>query len=109
MSASQLTAASDACSAHSAGILPGGSVESQLINPAKLAVQEFEQAAALLGDYAQRLDLTQLLAYDLEGRIVVWTSGDEALYGWSKAETAGLKAHALLQTVCAQPLEEINA
>src|SRR6266404_432490 len=109
MSASQLPAGSDACSAHSAGVLPSGSIESQMMNPAKLAVQQFEQPAALPADYAQWLELTQLLVCDLEGRIVVWTSGNEALYGWSKAETAGLKAHGLLQTVCARPLEEIKA
>ena len=108
MRASQLTAGSAASSADSAGVLPSGSVESQMINPAKLAVQQFEQLAALPGDYAQWLDLTQLLVCDLEGRIVVWTSGNEALYGWSKEETAGLKAHALLQTVSAEPLEEIK-
>src|SRR6266567_3129620 len=99
MSASQFTDSGDACSPR------GLNIENQ----AKLAGQQFEQQAVLLGDYAQLLDLTQLLVYDLEGRIVLWTSGDEALYGWSKAETAGLKAHDLLQTTCAQPLEEIAA
>src|SRR5262249_28298870 len=53
--------------------------------------------------------LTQILVYDLDGRIVLWTRGDEALYGWSKAEAAGLNVHHLLQTTCVQPLEEIKA
>ena len=43
MSASRLTAGGDACSAHSAGVLPGGSGEGQVINQAKLVVQQFEQ------------------------------------------------------------------
>src|SRR5262245_52668705 len=101
MSASQLTTGGDGCSAH------GVSIEHEKINPAQLAVQQ--SGAVFLSDYSQLLDLTQLLAYDLDGRIVVWTRADSALYGWSKAEAVGLKVHDLLQTMCAQPLEEINA
>jgi PAS domain S-box-containing protein len=72
-------------------------------NPAS---EQVEQNAALVFEL---LDLAPVLAYDMEGRIVFWTSGDKALYGWSKAEVSGRKAHDLLQTACAEPLTEINA
>ena len=106
MSASPLTAGGDASLAHSASALLDSRAESQQTSQTKLALEEVEQQAALS---CELLDLAPVLAYDLEGRIVVWTSGDEALYGWSKAEVAGMKAHDLLQTTCAQPLAEINA
>ncbi len=107
MSASQLTAgSSDACLARSVDALPGSSAERPGISQTELAADQFAHQAGLLWEL---FDLSQALAYDLEGRIVVWTSGDEALYGWSKAEVAGMKAHELLQTTCAQPLAEINA
>jgi len=107
MSASQLTAGSgDASLASSAGALLDSRAESQQTSQTKLALEEVGQEAALS---CELLDLAPVLAYDLAGRIVFWTSGDEALYGWSKAEVSGMKAHDLLQTACAQPLAEINA
>jgi len=107
MSASQLTQGSgDASLAHSASALLDSRAESQQTSQTKLALEEVEQQAALS---CELLDLAPVLAYDLEGRIVVWTGGDEALYGWSKTEASGMKAHDLLQTACCQPLAEINA
>ena len=107
MNASQLTTGSgDASLAHSASALLDSRAESQETRQTKLTLEEVGQQAALS---CELLDLAPVLAYDLEGRIVVWTSGDEALYGWSKTEVSGMKAHDLLQTACAQPLAEINA
>src|SRR5439155_3696474 len=107
MSASQLTAGSgDTRLAHSASTLLDSRAEGQETSQTELALEQVEQLAALS---CELLDLAPVLAYDLEGRIVVWTGGDEALYGWSKAEVSGMKAHDLLQTACAQPLAEINA
>ena len=92
--------------AHSGGALLDSRAESKQTSQTKLALEEVGQEAALS---CELLDLAPVLAYDLAGRIVFWTSGDEALYGWSKAEVSGMKAHDLLQTACAQPLAEINA
>src|SRR5213593_2093400 len=107
MSAAQLTAGSgDASLAHSPGARLDSRAESQETSQTKLTLEEVGQQAALS---CELLDLAPVLAYDLEGRIVVWTGGDEALYGWSKTEASGMKAHDLLQTACSQPLAEINA
>src|SRR6267378_3416468 len=99
MSASELTGgSSDACLAHS--------VERPVISQTKLVADQFEHQAGVLYEV---FDLAQALAYDLEGRILIWTSGDEALYGWSRAEVAGMKVHDILRTTCAQSLEDISS
>src|ERR1041385_3330948 len=105
MSASPFTGARiDRCLARR--VVPhSNSVESQGISQTNPASEQLAQQATLIFEL---LDLAPVLAYDLEGRIVVWTSGDEALYGWSKEEVSGTKAHDLLQTTCAEPLAEIN-
>lgn len=55
------------------------------------------------------LDLAQCLVRDLDGTIRVWTRGAERMFGWSRAEAIGQRAHELLAAEHPQPLHEIEA
>jgi len=50
-----------------------------------------------------------ILVRDLEGRILFWNQGCEALYGHSREAARHAHAPQLLETVFPAPLEEINA
>ncbi len=64
--------------------------------------------AAPFDEFFQTLDLAQAMVRDLHGAILVWTKGAERLFGWSKAEAMGKRAHDLLHTKFPRPLEEIE-
>jgi PAS domain S-box-containing protein len=60
---------------------------------------------------ARLLDLTHDATYvrDLAGRIVYWSGGAEALYGWTAERALGRVAHELLHTAFPVPLDELTA
>jgi PAS domain S-box-containing protein len=58
---------------------------------------------------ASLLDLTPAVVRDLDGHIVLWTRGAEALFGFSKDEALGRLAHELLRTEFPEPREAIEA
>ena len=66
--------------------------------------QELEQRVAeRTQELKQRADLLELaseaiMVRDLDGVIRFWNSGAEELYGWSRQEALGNRAHELLQT-----------
>lgn len=62
-----------------------------------------------LEDFARILDSANIIVHGFDGVITRWTSGSEALYGWTRAEALGCVAHDLLETVFPQPLAEIVA
>jgi PAS domain S-box-containing protein len=64
--------------------------------------------AAPFDEFFQTLDLAQAMVRDLHGTILVWTKGAERLFGWSKNEAMGKRAHDLLKTKFPQPLEQIE-
>lgn len=55
------------------------------------------------------LDRAQVLIRNPDGTIIVWTSGVEQLYGWTRAEAVGRLWHELLRTKFPRPLAEIEA
>jgi len=55
------------------------------------------------------LDLAPAIVRDLHGTVVVWTRGAERLFGWSKSEATGQRAHDLLKAEFSKPLAEIEA
>lgn len=71
------------------------------------AQQEVAMQAALLQEQAQLLDLAHILIRDPEDRIIIWNSGAEALYGFSREEAIGQVSHDLLQTVFPESKEAL--
>jgi PAS domain S-box-containing protein len=63
-----------------------------------------EDAATLAG----AVNRSNILVRGLDGTILNWAGGCERLYGWTKAEALGLKAHDLLGTKFPVPLEQIT-
>ncbi|KPF71812.1 histidine kinase [Bosea sp. AAP35] len=62
-----------------------------------------------LEDFARILDSANIIVHGFDGVVTRWTSGSEALYGWSRAEALGQIAFDLLETVFPQPLADIAA
>ncbi|TXH80494.1 MAG: PAS domain-containing sensor histidine kinase [Rhizobium sp.] len=61
-----------------------------------------------LDDIVRLLDGVNLIVHDVDGVIVRWTDGCEALYGWSRSEAVGKVVHDLLSTQFPRPLEDIR-
>jgi PAS domain S-box-containing protein len=59
--------------------------------------------------FARAFDLAQAMVRDLDGRIRVWSSGMERLYGWTRDAAIGRISHELLRTEFPKPLHEIEA
>ncbi len=72
-------------------------------------ITERKRADEALKEHARILDLAPVLIRDLEGRILLWNTGAEQMYGWKSEEALDKSTHALLQTVFPRPLEEIKA
>jgi PAS domain S-box-containing protein len=62
-----------------------------------------------LDEIARVLDSANIIVHGFDGIITRWTSGCEALYGWTRAEALGRVAHDLLETVFPQPLADVTA
>jgi PAS domain S-box-containing protein len=75
----------------------------------KRAHESLERHAAVLREQAQMLDLANVMARDLDSRIILWNSGMEKMYGWSKDEALGKNSHELLRTRFPESLETILA
>jgi PAS domain S-box-containing protein len=67
-----------------------------------------ENQARVLREQAQMLDLANVMARDLEDRIILWNTGMEKMYGWLRTETLGHKAHEVLKTRWPKPVAEIR-
>lgn len=72
------------------------------------ALESTIAVGAPFDEFFQTLDLAQAMVRDLHGIILVWTKGAERLFGWSKSEAMGKRAHDLLKTQFSCPLEEIE-
>ena len=59
--------------------------------------------------FARAFDLSHAMVRDLDGRIRVWSSGMERLYGWTRDAAIGCISHELLRTEFPKPLHEIEA
>ena len=55
------------------------------------------------------LDLTNVMARDMNDRIILWNTGMEKMYGWTRTEALGRISNELFHTEFAQPLEKIRA
>ena len=63
----------------------------------------------MLREQAQMLDLANVMARDLDDRIILWNTGMEKMYGWLRTEMLGRVAHEALNTKAGWPLEDIKA
>jgi PAS domain S-box-containing protein len=79
------------------------------------ALQEAEQLSERkrmegeLKRHSELLDLAPVLVLDMDGRITLWNTGAEEMYGWNAEETIGSISHDLLKTEIPMPMEEIMA
>jgi PAS domain S-box-containing protein len=71
-------------------------------------ITERKRAEEILREQAQVLDLAQVMVRDIQGHIVLWNSGAEKLYGYTREEAVGRISHELLQTQFPEPLEQIE-
>jgi PAS domain S-box-containing protein len=62
-----------------------------------------------LAELAHALGLAPAMVRTLDGKILVWGRGLEALYGWSAEEAVGRNSHEFLATEFPMPLPEIQA
>ncbi len=62
-----------------------------------------------LDEIAHVLDSANLIVHGFDGVVTRWTSGSEALYGWSRGEALGRIAHDLLETSFPEPFADIVA
>jgi PAS domain S-box-containing protein len=62
-------------------------------------------------EQASLIELTQdsALVIDMQGKILFWSRGAEAMLGYTKSQAAGKISHELLHTEFPQPLTEIRA
>ncbi len=67
-----------------------------------------QQQASQLRTQAQILDHANIMIRDLNDRIVLWSTGEERLYGWSKDEAVGRVSHQLLKTRFSAPLTALR-
>jgi len=60
-----------------------------------------------LQEQAELLDLAQILVQDMEHHVVLWNTGTERLYGFTREQAVGHVSHELLQTEFPEPLPKI--
>lgn len=71
----------------------------QDITERKQADQALAEQTTKLQEQSKVIDLAHVMIRDLQSRIILWTSGDEILYGYKKEEVLGKITHELFKTV----------
>jgi PAS domain S-box-containing protein len=95
----------------SATISPIRDSDGAIVGASKILrdITERKRAEETRSEQMQVLDLAQVMVRDLTGRILLWNSGAEKLYGYSRDEAIGRFSHELLQTRFPEPLEAIES
>jgi len=70
---------------------------------------ELRESEQRLREQAQLLDMAPLLVRSPKDRIIVWSGGAEAMYGFTSEEAIGQTSHLLLNTHFYEPLEQVQA
>ena len=72
-------------------------------------ISERKRAEEALREHAQLLEYAPVFVRNLQDEIVLWNSGAEMMYGFSREEALGKVSHDLLQTVHPQAVADIRA
>jgi len=72
-------------------------------------ITQRKRAEEELKEQSRILDLAPVLIREITGRILLWNTGAEQMYGWTQDEAVEKNVHTLLQTEFPRPLEEIKA
>ncbi len=74
------------------------------------ANEVLQRQSEQLRNQAALLDLVRdgILVRDLKGKIVYWSAGAAAMYGWTREEAVGTQAYALLKPESPRPLADIE-
>jgi PAS domain S-box-containing protein len=91
------------------GEIVGVSSIARDITERKRAEEVLAHQSNVLREQAQLLDLANVLARNMQNRIILWSAGMEQMYGWSRAEALGNPSHELLSTEFSEPLQQIEA
>lgn len=90
------------------GDIIGISSISRDITESKRAQVALEEHAAILREQTQMLDLANIMARDLDDRVILWNAGMEKMYGWTKSEAIGRTSHELFRTCFPEQLKSIR-
>lgn len=90
------------------GDLVGVSSIARDITERRKAEDALARQASVLREQARLLDLANVVARDLEGRIILWSAGMEQMYGWSRSEVLGRLSHEVLATEFPEPQKSIQ-
>lgn len=71
-------------------------------------ITERKHAETELKRQAEIIDLAPVMVRDTQDRIILWNTGSEQLYGYSRQEALGKVSHQLLETQFPAPMEEIR-
>ena len=76
-----------------------------------IRTRTLEQQAAVLTEQAALLDLAQdaIVVRDMQHRILFWSRGAEAMYGWRSEEALGRNTYELLRTEFPEATDQIEA
>jgi PAS domain S-box-containing protein len=91
------------------GSIVGASKIARDITSQKTAEAQLLTKSEQLEVYVHALDLAPAMVRTIDGRILFWGRGLQALYGWSAEEAVGRIAHELLATEYPIALAEIQA
>ncbi len=91
------------------GEIGGIVIFSELITDRKRAELELKAKAVELEEVTHTLDLAHAMICKLDGTILFATSGICQLYGFSRDELLGKRAHEVLRTRFPKPLDQIRA
>jgi PAS domain S-box-containing protein len=74
-------------------------------------VTDRKQMENILRERAELLELATeaIMVRDLNGAVLYWNSGAEAVYGWKREEVLGRNVHQVLKTAFPAPYEEIES
>lgn len=94
----------------SVSISPLRDTSGQIIGATKIArdISERKRAEEEMRQQASLLNLAPVLVRDLQSRIVLWTSGAQAIYGYTEKEALGRVSHELMSTEFPRPVSEIE-